>query len=372
MFKKIIGFILAAALLSGCFVFSSFAADGDLSGTLKIVNYNVAGLSLPSFISPDQKDTKLATKKIGQYFKAYDYDVMCVQEDFNYHFTLSRELDADCKTYWDGGMGFGSGLNIFSRHKLYNVGRVPWEEAYGVFDAGSDELTPKGIVYATIELAPGAYVDIYNIHTDAYGDDGSIDAKFSQFRQLCNLIESRDNGHAVIVTGDFNTYFTLEGQDSSGSDKTRPGIGVYLRELFHNQGGFDETWIEACFDGDYDFTADDIYSRFLAQYPDHWGYYDSAEKLFYRGSDAVSFSTVSHEYRWISDESGTGLSDHVAELVALSYTVNAEACKAETLKANRFNPFEFIYHCFGNVFNTIRLLLRDLPALILGDKTIVT
>ena len=368
--KKLISLILAAAMLCGSLALSAWAQDESASGTLKLVNYNVAGLSLPSFITPDKPDTKKTTQVIGQYFKDYDYDVLCVQEDFDYHFTLTSTLQPDYKTYWNGGMGIGSGLNLFSRYKLYDAGRVPWDVACGVLDRGSDELTPKGIVYATIELAPGAYVDIYDIHADAYEDTGSVDAKYSQFKQLYDLIASRNTGHAVIVTGDFNTYFTMDYETVSSSGQTRPGRGVYLRQLFHDDGGFDEAWIEACFDGNYNFTAADVYARYANQYSDQWGNYDSAEKMFYRGSDAVTFSTVSHEYRWIKDAQGGDVSDHAAQLVTLAYTINTGACKTEKLTPNWFNPFSFVYHYLGNMFHTVWLLLCELPALIRGEITV--
>ena len=157
----------------------------------------------------------------------------------------------------------------------------------------------------------------------------------------------------------------------SGSDKTRPGAGVYLRQLFCNDGGFKEAWLEACFDGNYNFTAADIFARYYGQYgSEQWGNYDSGEKMFYRGSDAVSFSTVSHELRWIKDAQGNGISDHTAEHVTLAYTINTDACKTENLTPSRFNLFSFVYHYLGNMFHLLWLLLCELPGLISGKTRI--
>lgn len=100
----------------------------------------------------------------AQQINSADCDILCVQEDFNFHSILKNNLDMEYATETSGGAAIGDGLNFFSKYPIYNVGRVEWESAYGVYGCGMDELTPKGILYCTVEIADGVYIDVYNIH----------------------------------------------------------------------------------------------------------------------------------------------------------------------------------------------------------------
>jgi hypothetical protein len=61
-----------------------------------------------------------------------------------------------------GGIPGGDGLNIFTKNMpIHNETRVPWKVASGILSDGSDELTPKGFVYAVIDVGNGIYVDFF-------------------------------------------------------------------------------------------------------------------------------------------------------------------------------------------------------------------
>jgi hypothetical protein len=56
-----------------------------------------------------------------------DYDVVQVQEDFNYHAALYDSCDDHTyRSATSGGMGFGSGLNTLSNFPYMDWGRITW------------------------------------------------------------------------------------------------------------------------------------------------------------------------------------------------------------------------------------------------------
>lgn len=350
--KKLTAVILALIMTFGCFSMISFADEG-VSGQLKIANYNVDGLPIPPQFSSTNKDTVATTKEIAKQLNAMSLDIVGVQEDFEFHPMLKKGLAMTDATYSNGGTGTGSGCNIFSSRKIYNSGRESWNEAYGIFDAGSDELTPKGVVYSTIDLGNGAYVDIYDCHIDAFDDEGSTKAKRSQYEQLQSLIEKHSGkNHAVIVMGDMNAYFNMES-------------GIYMRELLVDQSGFKEAWVETNLAGDYETW------KYDGQYNcGRWGVWDSAEKIFYRSSQAVTLEAESSSYVNLTYEEGKNLSDHSVQLAVINYTVNTEFEKTEDLKPNRLHLFKFLFDFEVQLFKTIGKILGELPDLILGNTKI--
>ena len=142
--KRKLTALLLCAVFCLCACLPAFAQDTNETGTLKILNYNVDGLPLPAFLSSTGRNPLACSKQIPAKLNAFGADIIAVQEDFNFHTILKTHIDAKYTTYHSGGIPFGDGLNFYSNLPLYNITRVPWEKAYGIFDAGSDELTPKG------------------------------------------------------------------------------------------------------------------------------------------------------------------------------------------------------------------------------------
>ena len=97
-------------------------------------------------------------------------------------------------------------------------------------------------------ICNGIYVDFYNLHADAYGGEGSIAARTSQFKQLAEFIQARsaENDRPVIVTGDFNNYMHVHENDGA------------LYKMIYLQCGLKDAWIEHhnnyCFIGGYDLS----------------------------------------------------------------------------------------------------------------------
>ena len=356
MMKKILACALCAVLCVLCAT-PVFSAQGTDAGTMKIVNLNVDGLPIPAWASSENRDPLECSKKLPAVINAMDADIVAVQEDFNFHHIHKKGIDLPYRTNHSGPIPFGDGMNFFSRYPVFNVAREAWDETYGVLDSCGDELTPKGFMCASMEIADGVYVDVYDLHADAdWGVDYERDlaARLSEYRQLLRFVDAYSKDHAVIIVGDVNARF-LDTENE-------------MQKLFIEEQGFKEIWIETENEGRYYLTPEDV-ARYEAQFSSWWGCWDSAEKLFYRDGGGVSFEALSNELRWLYDETtGEPLADHAAQIAELRYTIDRSAVQdSRTYKTETFDFYRLFILWPKYFFKSLFLLLGALPPFLM-DK----
>lgn len=185
------------------------SGQSETAGTLKVLTYNVAGL--PEGLSRSRPTSNLPI--IGELLNRYD--LALVQEDFAYPAMLRqaiRHLHGSPPFVRGEALHLGDGLSHFARLPFHNHERETWRSCHGVVDSFFDCLTPKGLTYAKQELAPGVFVDVYNVHTDAGRSPGDRNARAKQLEQLAQAILRRSTGQAVIVAGDFNLSRSEQGR----------------------------------------------------------------------------------------------------------------------------------------------------------------
>lgn len=357
--------LTAAATLSAILpAGASAAGSADISGTLKVISFNVDGLPIPSALSSTGRKPLKATRLMAREINEAGCDILCAQEDFNFHAALKTKLDMRYATLSSGPAVIGDGLNIFSRRPIFNVERVEWEDAYGVYDCGSDELTPKGVLCCTIEINEGVFADVYTLHADAWEDDDSMKAKEKQFAQLSRLIEERSGtDRAVILTGDFNVNYSIfKAGFENGSYKTDLYSSIKTNFL---DKGFRDAWIEANNDGDYDFTPAEMYERYGREYPRTW---DTLDHIFYRDGAGLSLELISCGYEDFDcgDIDWDGhLSDHAAVKAEFSYKADTNEIKApESFKTEKIRPLTYIAKSAMRFFETLIKALKALPELV--------
>lgn len=196
-------------------------ATETVEGTFSMLSYNVAGL--PEVLSDSNPSVNMAL--IGPLLDAYD--VVLTQEDFAnpdpplddlrvYHDILLETTDFPYVSIaQEPPFGtnphnpdaiVGDGLNFFSRFPLGPVERIIWDDCMGVATNSSDCLATKGFAVTTIELGPGATVDVYDLHADAGGAMEDQQTRESNFAQLAAYIVEHSAGHAVIIGGDTNLH----------------------------------------------------------------------------------------------------------------------------------------------------------------------
>ncbi|RLN48926.1 hypothetical protein BBJ28_00003278 [Nothophytophthora sp. Chile5] len=171
--------------------------------SFSVLCYNVAGL--PALLSSGDP----ATYSVEMGIRISNWDVVNVQEDFNYHAYIYSENTHEYRTATSGGVPFGSGLNTLSHYPFSNITdleRTKWSDC-STFDS-ADCLTPKGFTFIEIQLDDGVTIDLYNLHADAGTTAADETARASNLAQLSEYIAANSADNAVIVMGDTNTRYT--------------------------------------------------------------------------------------------------------------------------------------------------------------------
>ena len=347
--KKILAVFLAFCLLFAVGAPAALAAEGEGSGSFSVLCYNVAGLPDISFITGGERDVPGNQRAIGRYVNENKYDIFATQEDFGYHSDLVAGLTGAYayQTFHHGGVPTGDGTNTFTRaFPMYNERHIKWNSLYGVADDGADEFSEKGVTYTVIELAPGVYVDFYNIHADAYGDPGSLAARIDNFTQLRDLINARTVDRPVIVTGDFNAYLF--------NDSSR------LKEILVDGAGLKDAWVELKNAGNYDDC-----SAYTATFTDgwvgKWGVWDSVERFMYKDGAGVSLSCTEFEYLHVYNGE-QDCSDHAAARAVFAYekTGDAEQGELNAAKSGILDSIKEIWRRIVGFFKALAFGLQNL------------
>lgn len=289
--RLLAGAAAAAAALGGLTAAASPATAAD-SGTFSVLSYNVAGL--PEGISSAPTPRQSATTAIGGLIAPYD--IVHVEEDFNYHAALYAADTAHAyRTPTSGGAGIGSGLNTLSKisYDTDDFERVGWNSCE--LDSG-DCLTPKGFTFMRERLADGVYVDFYNVHTNAGTSAGDLASRADNLAQLTAFIGSRSAGNAVVVMGDTNTRYTRSGDTIAE---------------FAAANGLSDAWVQLVRGGSAPAKGSDalVCDQSGTTVPDTC---EVVDKILYRGSKSVTLDATSYhnEHTRFLTSDGLMLSDH--------------------------------------------------------------
>jgi len=175
--------------------------EKDSSGFFSVLTYNVAGL--PGFISSAITGRSRSIAEIGK--KINPFDIVNVQEDFNYNNSLYLGGNQHpYRTKPKGRVPFGDGLNTLSRFPMSDVIRVPWKKR-----TGADSLTPKGFTLVKVEIVGGIWLDVYNVHANAQNNRRASSARRDNLNQLRDYIGENSSDNALIVMGDFNAHYSF-------------------------------------------------------------------------------------------------------------------------------------------------------------------
>ncbi|MDN3296800.1 jacalin-like lectin [Streptomyces ficellus] len=264
------------------------------SGTFDVLTYNIAGLPLGLGDSDPETNTPLIGQRLGPY------DIVNVQEDFNYHASLYANDTHPHRTATSGGAGIGDGLNTLSDYAFEDFQRVDWTDC-----TGTDCLTPKGFTLARVRLAEGVFVDLYNVHTNADTTDAALAARRANILQLSRFIQANSAGNAVIVMGDTNTRYTRTGDN--------------IRTLL-DDNGLTDAWVRLVRGGSVPAQGSDALVCDKAAPTNDC---EVVDKVLYRGGGLVSLTATRYSNEWASfrDAAGAHLSDHYPHAVSLSWSL---------------------------------------------------
>lgn len=319
--------VLAAVMLAGmcCGSAMEVSASESEEGSFRVLSLNVAGL--PGIISSGNPTAN--TVKMSPLLNAYE--LVSVQEDFAYHKQLISEVTLPYLTETSGNVPLGDGMNFMSAFPLHETTRYKWKDSYGFITNGADQMTPKGILYSSMEISDGCYIDIYNIHTDAGTDPGSMKARESNLRQLAELINQRSVGRAVIVIGDTNCRYT---RDKIGECVLEP-CGLTDVWVEYMRGG-----VEPVYGSDALIDAENRNSA----------YNEVVDKIWYRSGESVKLSAEYYELMTdFVDEDGNQLSDHYPITATFRYELSRKTLLTETYGGGGGTGFSFLADLQGRM-----------------------
>ncbi|MFE7648001.1 jacalin-like lectin [Streptomyces phaeoluteigriseus] len=327
MRRRLLGTLAAAALaLTGLAATGATPAGAAPSaaaatgGSFNVLTYNVAGLPEGLSSGDPATNTPLISPRLAAY------DLVNVQEDFNYHAALYAGDNHPHRTPTSGGVPFGDGMNTLSDYAFEDFERVRWNAC-----TGTNCLTPKGFSLARVRLAEGVFLDLYNVHTNADSTDDALAARRANIQQLSDFIRANSSGNAVIVMGDTNTRYTRAGDN--------------IRTLVA-ENGLTDPWVKLVKGGTPPAQGADA---LLCPTTAPTNACEVVDKVLYRGSRLLSLDATRYQNEWASflDSAGGNLSDHFPHTVDFSYTLNS------TLRASDF---------FGGPHGTAFTDADDLPA----------
>ncbi|MGN0507530.1 MAG: jacalin-like lectin [Lachnospiraceae bacterium] len=320
--KKAVAVTLSVLMVAGVLQTVPTAAEaGTEDHTFTVLSLNVAGL--PAILS--SSDPANNTKQMSPLLN--NYDIVSVQEDFAYHSDLvSQVTELPYQTEHSGNVPFGDGMNILSRFPIYLETRYKWNDSHGIISDGADQMTPKGILYTSIEIEPGYFIDVYDIHTDADCDEESLAARRSNMNQLAALINERSVGHAVIVIGDTNSRYT----------RAEDNFETAVLETC----GLRDPWVDLICGG---VAPADGEALFDYDNPNSAGH-EVVDKIWYRSGknvelEAIYYALLATEF---TDADGNQLSDHYPITATFSYTLNETIQTSDTYGGGGGEGFTFL------------------------------
>ncbi|KAF5331007.1 hypothetical protein D9619_005246 [Psilocybe cf. subviscida] len=299
------------------------AHSATLTGSLSLLAYNVAGLPEALSSGNPATNTPLISPKLAPY------NIINVQEDFNYHAALYASDNHAYRTPTSGGAAIGSGLNTLSDLPYIDLDRVKWSDCN--LNSG-DCLTPKGFTFVRVRVAEGLWVDVYNLHTDAGSDSGDIKARSKNFAQVSSYINYWSVGFPVVVMGDTNARYT------------RPGDSDSLR-TFVSSTGTTDLWVSTTRGGSAPVSG---ISDIVCPFPFPSGTTQAqmvacevVDKIFVRGTAAVSFpsATFVNANDAFVNSSGAPLSDHYPISSTLSWKLSSTIRLGDPAGGPHGDPF---------------------------------
>jgi hypothetical protein len=183
---------------------SDAAPPGQTSGDLTVLTYNVAGLPEGISGSHPERNTPQISPRLN------DFGLVLVQEDFWYHAALIKDDEHPYRSDpWRTppvAEDIGDGLNMFSLWPFTGYEHIYWGACNGQSDCANDCLAKKGFTFARLTLAPGAEIDVYNLHMEAGGCAQDAVLREADAMLLSDTILMRSKDRALIVGGDFNLH----------------------------------------------------------------------------------------------------------------------------------------------------------------------
>ncbi|KAF9495812.1 endonuclease/exonuclease/phosphatase [Pleurotus eryngii] len=310
-------------------------------GSFSVLSYNVAGLPEPLSSGSPSTNTPLISPLLGQF------DIVQVQEDFNYHAALYASDNHSFRTSTSGPALFGSGLNTLSNFPFVDLQRIKWKDC---FINEADCLTPKGFTFMRVKVADGAWVDIYNLHADAGSQTGDINARKSNLAQLAAFAQTWSVNMPIVIYGDTNSRYT---RDNEALHSLLDGLNVqdvWIQVVRNGVEPLPGSPANAC---PSTFPSGTPQSQMIAC--------ETVDKMFIRSSAAVTLTsiTITNENDAFLDSAGGPLSDHFPLSSVINWQLSSAIRLADSIGGANNDPFtDLSLAALGSVPRITSITLR--------------
>ncbi len=231
---------LISTFIVGLVLCGRLTAWGQDSGErFTVATLNVDGLPQKILMVKVNADGpgNAGTARIGKYLMKKGYDMVMLQEDFNYHDVLSVILEDDYKMdEWSGDVevvGHTIDYLHLQNHRfecdglmgcwkndltVTSAGRTPWQQNFGKFSHALDEMVTKGFRRYDVTLKSGDRIVVYNMHMDASDnkdvaeqkDEKDREARMAQWTQLKEDVLKNLDSRPIIIVGDMNSLYSRD------------------------------------------------------------------------------------------------------------------------------------------------------------------
>lgn len=265
-------------------------------GQLNLLTYNIAGL--PALISSAATERSSSITSIGERINGFD--IVNVQEDFNYNKFLYSRNKHSYRTTAMGGVPFGDGLSTLSKYPIVDFERVSWTACNG-----ADCLTPKGFSYARIQLAKDVFIDVYNVHATAQDDREATIARQQNMNQLKAYIKKYSANKPLLIMGDFNAHYAYE----------LDNIGSFRKDL-----GLIDGWVSLRNRGEIPRYQANFKSKAALDLTEDC---EGIDKIYFRNDNHIVFEAKGYQVqkKLFQNEYGQDLSDHCAVSLQLGWRI---------------------------------------------------
>ena len=233
-------YFLISTIIVGLVLCGRLTAWGQDSGErFTVATLNVDGLPQKILMVKVNADGpgNAGTARIGKYLMKKGYDLVMLQEDFNYHDVLSVILEDDYKMdEWSGDVevvGHTIDYLHLQNHRfecdglmgcwkndltVTPAGRTPWQQNFGKFSHALDEMVTKGFRRYDVTLRSGDRIVVYNMHMDASDnkdvaeqkDEKDREARMAQWTQLKEDVLKNLDSRPIIIVGDMNSLYSRD------------------------------------------------------------------------------------------------------------------------------------------------------------------
>lgn len=351
---------------AGRFTVASLNVDG-MPRSVKILG--VADLTL----NPDAKEAAGATA-IGGKLKAMGYDIVAVEENFNYNDQLMQEI---ASVYGEGthrggiditAASYGAfiaqstvfdtdGLNL-----LYRKGRAAiveeswtgWQDKNGYTEDGADRLIDKGYRYYMVTVDDTLELDVYVVHMDAECTPADLVARESNMRQVVNAILSSSNKRPILIIGDTNCRYTRDRVEEVIIDGISADARFTCRDI----------WIEHAWDGEFPAFGED--ARMVSDPYYGFQHGEVVDKIFYINNCESPYHLQAEYYLQDTsfvNEAGEPLADHWPVVTTFAYYRKVQLAEADNRLPSEVNwqgedPRQggeyYVFHPYSGTFLSIQ------------------